>query len=139
MVLEADVGIEAFANNAPAFNAILRHRYTDFKVNEIAEDMSVARFQVDVAPAPTAARAPWSDANAVQKMVEAFQEVAGQHNADKLQAYLQRQKVRWPPACTLLSRLQRACANHSYSLAAQLRSARHVVARKHQYAPRALK
>lgn len=42
MLEEKDVGICAYANDAPGFDAILRHRYTDFKVNEIGPDMEVA-------------------------------------------------------------------------------------------------
>ncbi|KAK2076832.1 hypothetical protein QBZ16_005058 [Prototheca wickerhamii] len=41
MTVEEDVGITAYANAAPAFAATLKHRFSDFKVNEIREDGSL--------------------------------------------------------------------------------------------------
>jgi hypothetical protein len=53
---EAEVGILAFANDAPGFSAVLKHRFSDFVVAEVGSDGTVAQlFQAGLPPAASAA------------------------------------------------------------------------------------
>lgn len=89
MVQEHDVGIVAFANDAPAVNAILRHRYTDFKVSEIGADMQVARYTGDQLPEQVARpAASFESPEAVKALTDRLRDVAGAANADAFAAFI---------------------------------------------------
>jgi hypothetical protein len=94
---EAQVGILAFASRAPGFDAILRHKYSDFKVNELSLDMHLAELrdtdtQAAAEPAPATA-GPRSTAaltpERAQACVAAFRAHFGDDMAGTLDAYLQ--------------------------------------------------
>jgi len=53
---EAEVGIVAFANNAPGFSAVLKHRFSDFLVTELSADGEPALLFQAGLPPPLAAR-----------------------------------------------------------------------------------
>jgi hypothetical protein len=88
-ISERDVGICAFANSAAGIDAILRHRYTDFKVNEIGTDMQVAVYRGDACP-PQITKAPASFDNpeAVQALAYKIQEIAGVKNAEAFKFFV---------------------------------------------------
>lgn len=91
MLEEADVGICAHANGAPGFDGILRHRFSDFKVNEIATDMTVARLTCLKEPealVKPAAKVPFT-AEGITECVAAFRAVAEERHAAQLQTFLQ--------------------------------------------------
>lgn len=98
MVLEGDVGIVSFANDAAPVTAILRHRYADFKVNEIAKDMTVAKYTDDSLPQVKAKpAATFGNEAAVRQLVTGFAQLAGEEKGNMLRIFLKRlqQRVRY--------------------------------------------
>jgi hypothetical protein len=88
-ISECDVGITAFANDAAGIDAILRHRYTDFKVNEIGTDMQVAVYLGDTLPPQIKnAAVSFDNPEAVQALANRIQEVAGAENAETFTSYV---------------------------------------------------
>lgn len=107
MLKEAEVGISEFANCAAPVSGILRCRYTDFKVNEIDQDMNVARLTSVAAPEGGSApkKATFTDEAAISACVAAFKKDVSQAEADNLHAFLKRlqQRVRFcTPVCRSL-------------------------------------
>lgn len=103
MVDECSVGISQYANAAPAISGILRHRYSDFKVNEIDTRMRVARlfendlFPAEIADAPVQRRVhSFDNESAIQACVKSFSDLAGSEHAAALLKLLQelRDRVR---------------------------------------------
>jgi tRNA pseudouridine13 synthase len=78
-VREADVGIAEYANGAPGFTGILRHRYTDFRVNEVGFDGAVVRLTTLAPPAaaPVVETAPAAALLAPADVAAAVAELAG--------------------------------------------------------------
>lgn len=106
MVDESSVGITQFANSAAPISGILRHRYSDFKVNEIDTQMRVARLtDEDLRPenqaAPVVERVvkSFDDEGAIEACVKQFSDLAGPEHATALSALLDllRQRVRPKP------------------------------------------
>jgi hypothetical protein len=98
MVVEGDVGIVVFANDAAPVAAILRHRYADFKVNEISEDMKVAKYTDDALPEVKATpAATFGNEAAVLRLVTGFTQLAGEEKGNMLREFLKRlqQRVRF--------------------------------------------
>jgi hypothetical protein len=90
MVLEAEVGITEYASDAAPIAGILRHRYTDFKVNEIDHQMNIARITCMDAPAEEDSKSlTFCDAAAVEACVAVFAEEMGKPHAEQLQAFLE--------------------------------------------------
>ena len=90
---EEDVGIFAFANNAPPFDAILRHRISDFTVNEVSLDMEVAapgRSQVQLTkPAPVPSWHSSEGAEKAEQMVGDFAMQAAPEHVAALRAFIE--------------------------------------------------
>lgn len=120
MVQEQDVGIVAYANDAPAVEAILRHRYTDFKVSEVGLDMQVARYSGDQLPEQVARpAATFANPEAVKALTDRLREVAGEANAEAFSAYIAQLLARVRICCTLYKvppqRPQLATSKHCHT------------------------
>ncbi|XP_040380270.1 pseudouridylate synthase 7 homolog [Oryza brachyantha] len=92
---EAEAGITCFASSLPGFRGVLKHRYSDFIVHEVARDGSVARLTsfdlpdecVDVNEEDKAA--PSADADHSQAL-ESFRELCGDADCEALKGLLQK-------------------------------------------------
>jgi len=93
---ERDVGIIAFANAAEGFDAVLRHRFTDFKVNEIDKTGAVCKITSTAVPpsllVPNVA-VRLTDAG-IAAAVAQFSEVAGAASAATLKEFLDKVMAR---------------------------------------------
>ena len=87
---EADVGIVAFATSAPPISAILRHRYTDFKVNEIDESMCLARLVVGEVHVVKQAAKTWDNVAAADALVAALAACCNDSDVQQLGNFLER-------------------------------------------------
>jgi tRNA pseudouridine13 synthase len=105
-VREADVGIAEYANGAPGFTGILRHRYTDFCVNEVGFDGAVVRLTALAPPAaaPVVEMAPAAALVAPADVAAAVAKLAGVAAADltELAAFLAAAAAGERPAPVLL-------------------------------------
>lgn len=95
MVDESSVGIARFANAEPPISGILRHRYSDFKVNEIDTQMRVARLcEKDMFPEHQAAAIvdrvvhSFDNESAIQACVKKFSDLAGSDHGNALATLL---------------------------------------------------
>ncbi|BAS94821.1 Os05g0509300 [Oryza sativa Japonica Group] len=92
---EAEAGITCFASSLPGFRGVLKHRYSDFIVHEVARDGSVARLTsfdlpdecVDVSEEDKAA--PSADADHSQAL-ESFRALCGDADCDALKGLLEK-------------------------------------------------
>eukprot|EP00892_Ulva_mutabilis_P010850 jgi/Ulvmu1/8137/UM040_0033.1 len=91
MLHEGDVGITQYANAAPPITGILRHRYSDFQVNEIDAQMRVARLReeemyplADATPPAPRRTFSFDNESAIQACVKQFSDLAGKEHADEL-------------------------------------------------------
>lgn len=102
MVDEGSVGITEFANDAAPISGILRHRYSDFIVNEIDMQMRVARLAEEDLFAKESSAASerivhsFDNEEAIQACVKQFSELAGSDHGSALSTLLEtlRQRVR---------------------------------------------
>ncbi|KAL4444565.1 hypothetical protein ABPG77_002382 [Micractinium sp. CCAP 211/92] len=95
---EKAVGIECFANELPGFTAILKHRYADFKVNEINLEGKVVRLTTLDAPPKAGSETAVAAANggeadpaaAVEAAVQQYAAaVSGSADLEPLRSFLQ--------------------------------------------------
>uniref|UniRef100_A0A0D9WIF8 TRUD domain-containing protein n=1 Tax=Leersia perrieri TaxID=77586 RepID=A0A0D9WIF8_9ORYZ len=92
---EAEAGIACFASSLPGFRGVLKHRYSDFIVHEVARDGSVSRLTsfdlpnecVDVKEEDKAA--PSADADHSQAL-ESFRALCGDADCDALKGLLEK-------------------------------------------------
>lgn len=98
MVAERDVGIEVFSTATAPVSAIMRHRYTDFRVNEISEDMHVAKYVDDTLPVVKAKPAgTFEDQENVQRMLTEFEALVGAEKAETLNGFISNLQARVSP------------------------------------------
>jgi hypothetical protein len=99
MPSEQEVDITEYVSSAAAVQGILRHRITDFKVNEIDSRMRVARLMLEDLDAPK--RVPeissFDNEPAIRACVSSFGELAGGEKAENLRRFLHvlRDRVRF--------------------------------------------
>ncbi|KAK3135128.1 hypothetical protein QOZ80_5BG0414940 [Eleusine coracana subsp. coracana] len=92
---EAEAGISCFTSSLPGFQGVLKHRYSDFIVNEVARDGALVRLSsfdlptecVDVTEAEKAA--PSADADHSQTL-ESFRVLCGDADCNALRGLLER-------------------------------------------------
>ncbi|CAL4908998.1 unnamed protein product [Urochloa decumbens] len=92
---EAEAGISCFASSLPGFRGVLKHRYSDFIVHEVARDGTVVKLTsfdlptecVDVKEEEKAA--PAADADHSQAL-ESFRALCGDADCDALRGLLER-------------------------------------------------
>ncbi|GJM89011.1 hypothetical protein PR202_ga05604 [Eleusine coracana subsp. coracana] len=92
---EAEAGISCFTSSLPGFRGVLKHRYSDFIVNEVARDGALVRLSsfdlptecVDVTEAEKAA--PSADADHSQTL-ESFRVLCGDADCNALRGLLER-------------------------------------------------
>nr|CAB3461024.1 unnamed protein product [Digitaria exilis] len=92
---EAEAGISCFASSLPGFRGVLKHRYSDFIVHEVARDGTVVQLTsfdlptecVDVKEEEKAA--PSADADHSQAL-ELFRALCGDADCDALRDFLER-------------------------------------------------
>ncbi|KAL6778573.1 hypothetical protein ACKKBF_B15330 [Auxenochlorella protothecoides x Auxenochlorella symbiontica] len=90
MVLEADVGIVAYANDAQGFAATLKHRYSDFRVNEIRQEGGVVRLVNTTVPKAAEAReVPLCSA---QELIQKLESATGNPASPDILDFLERVK-----------------------------------------------
>lgn len=94
MALETDVGISAFCTSAPGFTGVLKHRYSDFFVNEISSSGALCRLtdltppvEITAEPDQMAQRARLCDVLGEARVLEleALAEPAGESLAGQFQ------------------------------------------------------
>nr|CAB3503214.1 unnamed protein product [Digitaria exilis] len=92
---EAEAGISCFASSLPGFRGVLKHRYSDFIVHEVARDGTIVQLTsfdlptecVDVKEEEKAA--PSADADHSQAL-ELFRALCGDADCDALRGFLER-------------------------------------------------
>ncbi|KAM3411621.1 hypothetical protein ACQJBY_003350 [Aegilops geniculata] len=94
-VTEAEVGISCFTSALPGFRGVLKHRYSDFIVHEVARDGSVVRLtSLDLPDQCVDAKeeekaAPAADADH-SKALESFSGLCGEADCHALRALLEK-------------------------------------------------
>ncbi|KAL5712506.1 tRNA pseudouridine(13) synthase [Ranunculus cassubicifolius] len=83
---EADVGISCYISNLPGFRGILKHRYSDFIVNEVGLDGKVVHLTCLDAPIESEEERKKGETKlSYTSEIELFRNLAGDSNADAIE------------------------------------------------------